>query len=44
MQNSGIRVTKNTILLIDVIITKKDNHEKLAAVVDWGYSDHKAQI
>jgi hypothetical protein len=43
MQNTGVRVTKNTISLIDVI-TKKDNHEKLATVVDWGYSDHKVQI
>jgi len=29
---------------MDVIITNKDNYEKLATVVDLGYSDHKAQI
>ena len=44
MKSSGVRFTKNAISLIDVIITKKKNHEKLATVVDWGYSDHKAQI
>jgi hypothetical protein len=25
-------------------MSKKDYHEKLATVVDLGYSDHKAQI
>jgi hypothetical protein len=40
---SPTRVKKN-ISLMDVIITNKDNHAKLAMVVDLGYSDHKAQI
>jgi hypothetical protein len=44
LQNSGVRFTKNAISLIDVFITKKNNHEKLATIVDWGYSDLKAQI
>ena len=41
---SPTRVTKKkTISLIDVIVTNKDNHAKLATV-DLGYSDHKTQI
>jgi hypothetical protein len=41
---SPTRVTKNTISLIDVLTTNKDNHEKLAIVVDLDYSVHKALI
>jgi hypothetical protein len=41
---SRTRVTKNNVSLIDVIITNKDNHEKVAIIVDLGYSDHKALI
>ena len=41
---SPTTVTRNAISLIDVIITNKDNHEKLAIVVDLGYSVHKALI
>jgi hypothetical protein len=40
---SPTRVTK-ILTLVDVIITNKDNRAKLAMVVDFGYSDHKAQI
>jgi hypothetical protein len=41
---SPIRVTKDTILLIDVIITSKDSIGELATAMDLGHSDHKAQI
>jgi hypothetical protein len=41
---SPTRVTRNAISLIDVIITNKDNHEKLVVVVNLSYSDHKALI
>jgi len=30
--------------LIDVIITNKDSVRELATVMDFGYSDYKAQI
>jgi len=44
-ERSPTSITKNKISLIDVIITNKDYHqEKLATVVNLGYSDHKAQI
>jgi len=41
---SPSRVTKNTVLLIDVIVTNKDSIGELATLMDLGYSDHKAQI
>jgi hypothetical protein len=41
---SPARVTKDTVSLIDVIITDKDSIGELATVMDLGYSDHKAQI
>jgi len=41
---SPTRVTKDTISLIDVIITNKDSIGELATVMDLGYSDHKAEI
>ena len=41
---SPIRVTKDTVSLIDVIITNKNSIGELAAVMDLRYSDHKAQI
>jgi len=41
---SPTRVTKDTVSLIDVIITNKDRIGELATVMDLGYSDHKAQI
>jgi hypothetical protein len=41
---SRTRVTKDTVSLIYVIITNKDNIGELATVMDLGYSDHKAQI
>ena len=37
-------VTKDTVSLIDVIITNKDSIGELATVMDLRYSDHKAQI
>jgi hypothetical protein len=37
-------VTKDTVSLIDVIVTNKDSIGKLATVMDLGYSDHKAQL
>jgi hypothetical protein len=41
---SPTRVTKDTVSLIDVIITNKDSIGKLATVMDLGYSDHTVQI
>jgi hypothetical protein len=41
---SPTRVTKDTVSLIDVIITNKDSIRELATVMDLGYSKHKAQI
>ena len=41
---SPTRVTKDTVSLIDVIITNKDSIGELATVMDLGYLDHKAQI
>jgi hypothetical protein len=37
------RVTKNTVSLIDVVITDKEFISDIATVIDLGYSDHKAQ-
>jgi hypothetical protein len=41
---SPSRITNNTIPLIDIIITNKQNYEISATVLDLGYSDHQAQI
>jgi len=41
---SPSRITKDTVSLMDVIITNKDSIGELAAVMDLGYLDHKAQI
>ena len=41
---SPTRVTKDTVSLIDVIITNKDSTGELVTVMDLGYSDHKTQI
>jgi hypothetical protein len=41
---SSTRVTKDTVSLIDVIITNKESIGELVTVMDLGYSDHKAQI
>jgi hypothetical protein len=41
---SPTRVTKDMVSLIDVIITTKDSIGELATVVDFGYSDYRAQI
>jgi hypothetical protein len=41
---SPTRVTKDTVSLLDVIITNNDCIGELAAVMDLGYSDHTAQI
>jgi exonuclease III len=37
-------VSKDKVSLIDVVITNKDSIGELAAVMDLGYLDHKAQI
>ena len=41
---SPTRVTKNTVSLIDVVITNKDCTSDITTVMDLGYSDHKAQL
>jgi hypothetical protein len=41
---SPTRITPSTDSLIDVTITKKDNPELRASVIDLGISDHLAQI
>ena len=41
---SPTAVTKDTVSLIDVIITNKDSIDGLTTVMDLEYSDHKAQI
>jgi hypothetical protein len=41
---SSTRITNNTISLIDVIITNKQNYEISSTVLDLGYSDHEVQI
>jgi hypothetical protein len=41
---SPTRITNNTIPLIDVIITNKQNHKISSTVLDLGYSDYQAQI
>jgi hypothetical protein len=41
---SPTRITNNTIPLIDVIITNKQNFEISSTVLDLGYSDHEVQI
>jgi hypothetical protein len=41
---SPTRITNNTIPLIDVIITNKQNYEISSTVLDLGYSDHEVQI
>jgi hypothetical protein len=41
---SPTRVTKDTLSLIAVIITNKDNIGELTTEMNLGYSDHKAQI
>ena len=41
---SPTRVTKNSISLIDVIITNKEITRDTATVIDLGYSDHMAQV
>jgi len=41
---SPTRVTKNTTSLIDIVITDKERISDTAAVIDLGYSDHKAQV
>jgi hypothetical protein len=41
---SPTTVTKHTVSVLDVIITNKDSIGELAAVMDLGYLDHKAQI
>jgi hypothetical protein len=38
------RITKKSLTLIDVIVTNKQAHECSSAVLDFGYSDHLAQI
>jgi len=38
------RVTKDTVSLIDAIITNKDSIGELATVMDLGNSNHKSQI
>jgi exonuclease III len=37
-------ITENTKSLLDVIIINKENHINPAAVLDFGFSDHQAQI
>ena len=37
-------VTKDTISLIDIIITSNDSIGELATVMGFGYSDHNPQI
>jgi hypothetical protein len=41
---SPTRVKKNTVSLIDVVITNKDSTSDRATVMDQGYLDHKAQV
>ena len=40
---SATGVTEGAVSLIDVIVTNKDSIGELVAVMDLGYSDHKAQ-
>ena len=41
---SPTRITPSADSLIDVTVTKKDNPELKASVIDLGFSDHLAQI
>ena len=41
---SPTRVKKNTVSLIDVVITNKYSTSDRATVMDQGYLDHKAQV
>ena len=41
---SPTRISPSSESLIDVIVTKKDNPELGASVVDLGFSDHLAQV
>jgi len=41
---SPTRITNNTIPLIDVIITNKQNYEISSTALDLGYSDREVQI
>jgi len=44
MLTAPTRITENTRSLIYVIIITKENQNNLAAVLDLGYSNHRAQI
>jgi hypothetical protein len=38
------RITKNIKSLLDVIVINKENYINPAVILDFGYSDHQAQI